>query len=126
MVLLPVLAGGWFIHGCGRAREEKIQIRARYQQMVSALSSGDTDSMIGLIAPDNRPTASAFLGVLTNFTKPLGPKSSVSSSQSEARVCPERIFYFGVLPGGHTIDMIRSMGSGFLLEESTLINETRG
>ncbi|MCD6050465.1 MAG: hypothetical protein K0Q55_1868, partial [Verrucomicrobia bacterium] len=96
------------------ASQEEAQIRARYQQMRTALSSNDTNAALTLVAP---PYRNSFQGHrfshLNNFAQPLGPRSSIWVSGNKATVWPERTQLFIVFPGGNTIDMIKVNGDWF-------------
>jgi hypothetical protein len=113
VLALVVLAGAWLTYSYRSGRREEMQIRARYQQMRLALSSGDTNVTRSLFAPDNRGGAHHNFGILDTFMKPLGLQSSVRFSSSKAKVCPERVFHYRVIPGGHTIEMIKVDGEWF-------------
>ena len=113
IALALMCVGAWLAYGYGNVRQEETRIRIRYQQMVSALSSGNTNAAMALIAPENRRAASRSLGLLTGFIKPLGPRSSVRFSTFEAHVCPERIFHLGAIPGGNTIGLIKVHGEWY-------------
>lgn len=117
VVALVILAGGWLTYSYQSCRREETQIRARYQQMRLALSSGDTNTSRSLFAPDFRGGAHRTFDMLDRFAKPLGPQSSVRFSTSRAQVCPERIFHYRVLPGGHTIEMVKVDGEWFFTGE---------
>jgi len=95
------------------ARQEEKEIRARYQQMRVALSLGDTNAARVLFAPDSRGGAHRNFDMLDRFAKPLGPGSAIRFSGSQARVCPERLFHYHIIPGGHTIEMVKVDGTWF-------------
>lgn len=92
------------------AHEERNQIRARYQQMRVALSSGDTNLARSLFAPDLRGGAHRSFDMLDRFAKPLSPRSAIRVSGSHAVVCPERLFHYRFIPGGHTVEMVKEDG----------------
>jgi hypothetical protein len=108
-----VLAITLFVYAFRSTRQEEAKIRARYQQMRTALSSGDTNGVRALFAPDFRGEANRQFDRLLNFAKPLGGLSAVRFSRSRASVCPERISHFGIVPGGHTIEMVKIDGDWF-------------
>jgi hypothetical protein len=113
LVALAILAGAWFTYSYRSSRQEEMQIRARYQQIRLALSAGDTNVARSLFAPDIRADAHRNFDRLSQFAKQLGPQSSVRFSSSKAQVCPERIFHYRILPGGHTIEMVKVDGEWF-------------
>src|SRR5687768_2012093 len=112
VVALAVFAGAWFTHSCRSSSSEETRIRALYEQMRLALSAGDTNVARSLFAPEFRGSARNF-EVLGRFAKQLGPNSSIRFSRSRAQVCPERIFHYHILPGGHTIEMVKIDGEWF-------------
>jgi hypothetical protein len=81
--------------------------------MRHALSLGDTNAARALFTPDRRGAAHHSFDMLGRFAKPLGERSSLSFSGSRATVCPERVFHFGVIPGGNTVEMVRVDGEWF-------------
>lgn len=87
---------------------ERTRIRVRYQQMTAALSAGNTNAVLALIAP---PFRSGFDGSqfsrLDGFAKPLGPRSSILILGKDATVWPVRTSHYIVLPGGHTVEMVK-------------------
>ncbi|MCW5558514.1 MAG: hypothetical protein KIT22_11875 [Verrucomicrobiae bacterium] len=105
---LAILAAAWFVCSYRSPRREETQIRIRYQQMRLALASADTNAAKALYAPEFREGAHRSLGLLGTFAKPLGPQSSVKFWASKAQICPERIYHYRVLPGGHTIEMVKA------------------
>lgn len=112
-LMLLILAAAWMV-GLDRSRNrQEAQIRLRYQQMRLALSSGDTNTARSLFAPELRGGAHRTFGVMETFSKPLGPESSVRFKAARAQVCPEPIYHYGALPGGHTIEMVRVDGQWF-------------
>jgi hypothetical protein len=113
MALAMVILVAAFVYSYRSGRREEAQIRTRYQQLRIALSSGDTNAARALFAPEFRGRAHHSLGRLVTFAKPLGRQSSVRFSTAKARVCPERIYHYGLPLGGHTIDMIKVDGQWF-------------
>jgi hypothetical protein len=112
-LVLLILAAAWII-GLDRSRKlQEAQIRSRYQQMRLALASGDTNTARSLFAPELRGGAHRTFGVMETFSKPLGPESSVRFTAARAQVCPETIYHYGALPGGHTIEMVRVDGQWY-------------
>ena len=95
-------------------RREQAQIRARYHQMRTALSSNDTNAALALVAPQYRGGFDDYrFSMLNGFARPLGPRSSIFVFRNEAVVWPVRTSHYLVLPGGHTIGMIRVDGEWF-------------
>ena len=106
--LLLVTGLSAVIHSFRSNRREEGQIHARYQQMRMALSSNDTNTAIALIAPDYRSRFGPHeFNLLSGFAQPLGARSSITLFGSSARVCPIRTSHFLVVPGGHTVGMIK-------------------
>ena len=90
-----------FFDMSGRARA---RIRERYQQMTKALSAGDTNAVLTLVAPSYRSSFDELrLSRLGGFAKPLGPDSSILVMGSEATVWPLRV-------GGDTVEMVETAG----------------
>jgi hypothetical protein len=87
---------------------EEAQIRARYQQFVLALASADTNAAKVLFAPPFRAVADQHIMRLRTFAKPLDARSTISVSSCRALVCPEPLKHYLVLPGGHSVEMIKS------------------
>lgn len=112
LLLVLSMAVGLFVYRS--IRREQSQIRARYKQMRTALSSSDTNAALALVAPQYR---SGFDGHrfsrLSSFAQSLGPRSSIVVLHDEAVVWPVRTSHYVVLPGGHTIEMIRVEGDWF-------------
>jgi hypothetical protein len=96
-------------------RQEKTRIRVRYQQMMIALSAGDTNAVRSLIAPEWR--SRFHLSRFEGFAKPLGPRSSILILGREATVWPVRTSHYVVLPGGHTVEMIKVADQWFFTGE---------
>jgi hypothetical protein len=104
LVLVVIVCAVFFDAG-GR---ERARIRVRYEQMTTALSTGDTNAVLGLIAPSFRSSFDELrLSRLDGFAKPLGPQSSILVLGREATVWPIRTSHYVVLPGGHTVEMVR-------------------
>ena len=113
VVLLLVLALGALLFS-RPIRREQTQIRARYQQMRTALSSSDTNAALALVAPQYRGGFDGYrFSMLDGIAQPLGPRSSIMVWRDEAVVWPVRTSHYLVLPGGHTIGMIKVNGDWF-------------
>ena len=110
---LLLLAATLLVRSYQSGRQEEKRIRARYQQMRVALSSGDTNVARSLFAPHFRGGAHRSFVMLDRFAKPLGRQSAIRFSRSQAPVCPERLFHDRIIPGGHTIEMVRVDGQWF-------------
>ncbi len=113
MALTLVIIAALMIYSFRSGRREETQIRTRYEQMRLALSTGDTNAARALFAPEFRGGDHHSLDRLVTFAKPLGRQSSVRFSTARAQVCPERIYHYYLLPGGHTIDMVKVDGRWF-------------
>src|SRR5256885_371794 len=93
-----------FFDVSGRARA---QIRGRYQQMSIALSTGDTNAVLALVAPSYRSSFDELrLSRLEGIAKPLGPNSSIVVSGHEATVWPLRV-------GGDSVEMVKNGGAWY-------------
>ena len=108
-----ILTAVWTISRSRQEAREVSQIRHRYEQLRLALSSTNTQAASELFAPELRGGAHRSFGLLQSFSKPLGTHSSVTLFGSRAQICPERLYHFGVVPGGHTIEMVRVEGDWF-------------
>jgi hypothetical protein len=110
LLILAVVA--WLlVQSSGR---EAAQIRTRYQQMRAALTSQDTNAARALVAPNYRSGFDGYrFSMLNDFAQPLGPRSSILVLGNDAIVWPERTSHYVVLPGGHTIKMVRVDGNWF-------------
>jgi len=106
-LLFFIGAGGLLLHGCLASNAERTRVRARYEQMHKALCVGDTNAAVLFFAPAYRAGAIGTLGVLSNFTCPLGPNYGISIRGSRADVCPERLYVIPFFNAGHTIKMIK-------------------
>ena len=102
LALLSVaIACAIFFDVSGRARA---RIRERYQQMTTALSAGDTNAVLTLVAPSYRSSFDELrLSRLGGFAKPLGSDSSILVMGSKATVWPVRV-------GGDTVEMVETGG----------------
>lgn len=99
-----VIACAMFFDVGGRARA---RIRERYQQMTTALSAGDTNAVLALIAPSYRSSFDSLrFSRLSGFAKPLGLDSSVLVLGSQATVWPVRV-------GGNTVEMVKTGGTWY-------------
>jgi len=105
---LLVLATAAFLLVYQSSRRERAQIHAWYQLMRSALSSSDTNAALALVAPESRGGFDRYrFSMLNDFAEPLGPRSAILVLGDEAVVWPVRTSHYVVLPGGHTIEMVR-------------------
>lgn len=76
-------------------RREQAQIRARYQQMRTALSSSDTNAALALVAPQYRGGFDGYrFSMLNDFAEALGPRSSIVVLRDEAIVWPVRTSHY--------------------------------
>jgi hypothetical protein len=102
-----VLGLGVFAFSFHAIRQEQKRIRVRYQQMMAAISAGDTNAVLA-VAPEWRSSFDDLqLSRFEDFAQPLGPHSSIRISGREATVWPVRTSHYIVLPGGHTVEMIK-------------------
>jgi hypothetical protein len=90
---------------------EEMKLRARYEQMRTALRAGDTNAARAFIAPAHRARADDHFTRLTVFARELGGKSTIRISNSRAVVCPDSALPFGLF--GHTIDLIKVNGEWY-------------
>lgn len=114
---LLLFAAALLVRSYRAARQEEKQIRALYQQMRVALSSGDTKLARALFAPDFRGGAHRSFDMLDRFAKPLGAQAAIRFSRTQALVCPERLFHYLIIPGGHRIEMVKVDGAWFFTGE---------
>lgn len=115
VVSLVFTAGGFAL---SNLRKERAQVRARYQEMTTALSTGDSTAVLSLIAPSLRSGLSGrYLSTLESFAKPLGPQSSILILGHEAMVWPSRSWHRGIFPRGHTVEMLKIDGTWFFTGE---------
>jgi hypothetical protein len=112
--LLLVLAIAAFALFYRTIRQEQARIRSRYQQMRTALSAGNTNAVLALVAPQMRSSFDDLrFSRLDGFAQPLGPRSSILILGGEATVWPVRTSHYIVLPGDHTVEMIKVDGDWF-------------
>jgi hypothetical protein len=105
LIVLAIILCALFFDAVGRQRA---RIRVRYQQMMAALSARDTNAVLALVAPQVRSSFDeSELSRFEGFAKPLGPQSSILVLGGEAIVWPVRTSHYVVLPGGHTVEMIK-------------------
>ena len=110
LVVLVIAALGLF----WSSSRQRAQIRVRYQQMTVALSAGDTNAVLALVAPACRSGFDDLrLSRLEGFAKPLGPQSSILVVGHEATVWPVCTSHYLVWPGGHTVEMVKVNGEWF-------------
>jgi hypothetical protein len=90
-------------------------IRARYGALTTALSLGDTNAVLALIAPQYRKEFDDLrLMRMERFAKPLGPNARILVIGSDATVWPGVNRYFwAVLPIGDTVEMTKVAGNWF-------------
>ena len=114
VVVVVVFAAGVFgVYQAGR--QESTAIRARYQQLSTALASGDTNGVLALIAPQSRREfdSGRFMR-MDSFAAPLGASSKILVLGKQATVWPSPNWYLcRVWPIGNTIEMTRVGGSWF-------------
>jgi hypothetical protein len=86
--------------------------------MRTALSAGDTNAVLGLIAPQLRTSFDdSQFSRLHSFAQPLGSQSSIFIFGDGATVWPVRTSHFVVLPGVDTVQMIKVDGDWFFTGE---------
>ncbi len=90
-------------------------IRVRYAALTTALSWGDTNTVLALIAPQYRKEFDGLrLMRLERFAKPLGPNARILVIGSDATVWPSVNRHLcGVLPVGDTVEMTKVAGKWF-------------
>jgi hypothetical protein len=82
--------------------------------MRQALRTSDTNAALQLIAPDAR---TAYRNDLQRFQIFVGTGSQepeVWMWRGKVRVVPERKFHWGIIPGGHAVEMVKTNGEWFL------------
>ena len=58
--------------------QQGAKVRARYAEMTAAISSGDTNAVLALVAPQHRKECDELrLMRMEEFAKPLGPGSKI-------------------------------------------------
>jgi hypothetical protein len=93
---------------------ESSKVRARYEQMRTAIAAGDTNAAALLIAPADRAQAQNHFDRLTVFARPLSSKSKISVHGRGAEVCPERLYpWIPFIAAGHGIEMTNIQGEWF-------------
>ena len=97
------------------AGQQGAQVRARYAEMTTAISSRDTNAVLALVAPEYRKDfGDSRLMRMESFAKPLGPGSKVVIVGKAATVWPSPNWYLcGVWPIGDTVEMSKVSGSWF-------------
>src|SRR5262249_40664896 len=90
-------------------------IRVRYGALTAALSLGDTNAVLALIAPQCRKEFDDLsLMRMENFAKPLGQRSKMVILGNEATVWPSPHWHLcGVWPIGDTVEMTKVDGKWF-------------
>lgn len=107
-ILLVLILIGGFVLLWRPARETRTKIDLRYQQLLQALSISDTNAVVALVAPQYRATFDGGdFSRLKDFARPLGSGSAITVHHDEATICPIRLWHYGVIPGGHTISLVR-------------------
>jgi len=95
--------------------QNRTEIRARYQKLTTALSSGDTNAVLALIAPESRKEFDdgRFMRMI-GFAKPIGPRSKIFILGKGATVWPSPNWYLcGLWPIGDAVGMTKVAGSWF-------------
>jgi hypothetical protein len=93
----------------------RTEIRTRYAELQTALTSTDTNAVFALIAPEYRSTfdGGRFLR-LQGIARPLGAHSKILILGSDATVWPSPNWYLcGVWPIGDTVEMTKVAGRWF-------------
>lgn len=93
----------------------RAEIRARYQELTMALSSGATNAVLALIAPESRSEFDdGRLMRMGSFAESLGPRSKIFILGKRATVWPSPNWYLcGLWPVGNTVEMTKVNGSWF-------------
>ena len=90
----------------------RTEIRARYHELTTALSSGDTNAVLALIAPESRSEFDdgRFMR-MGSFAEPLGSRSKIFILGKGATVWPSPNWYLcGLWPIGNTVEMTKVAG----------------
>ena len=114
LAVVVVLAAGLII-GYWAERQERAVIRARHQQLRTALASRDTNAVLALIAPQYRKGFDdGRLMRMDDFAVGLGPRSKMLILGKQATLWPgpNRILC-GVWPIGDTVEMTKVGGTWF-------------
>ena len=105
--MVITFVGAWLFYAYQTGRVERDLLRTQYEQLRLELSQSDTNSAAKLFAPDYKGRIDHSFRLLRTFAKPLGSRSSVRIWNATASVTPERIWHYGFLPGGHSIELVR-------------------
>jgi hypothetical protein len=114
LIVLAISIAG-FVFAYRSNRRNHAEICRRYAELRAALSAGDTNTVLALIAPGHR---SGFDGGnfirLDGFARPLGDRSKILILGCDATVWPKPNWYLcGVLPIGDTVEMTKIPGRWF-------------
>ncbi|PYI81405.1 MAG: hypothetical protein DME26_20035 [Verrucomicrobia bacterium] len=113
-LFLLASGSGLFLYDHFALRPERAQVKARYVAMHRALQTRDVETVRSLLAPSLRPRAAkGDFGILPTFVTAFGKQSAIHISGSKATVVPERVFYWGIIPGGNSIEMVKIDGQWF-------------
>ena len=114
LACLAVLVGGLIIL-FSLADQQSARVRARYRELTAAISSGDTNGVLALVAPQLRKGFDdSHLMRMEHFAKPLGPTSKIVIVGNAATVWPNPNWYLGgVWPVGNTVEMTKVGGTWF-------------
>ena len=112
--IMTVIVVGLMI-ACRSSSQNRNEIRARYNQLTTALSSRDTNGVLALIAPEFRKEFDDGRFIrMDSFAEPLGPRSQIFILGNGATVWPKPDWHLcGLLPIGNTVEMTKVDGSWF-------------
>jgi hypothetical protein len=114
VTLVLAVAFVWVANHRNRA-----EVCTRYADLRAALSAGNTNAVLALIAPTCRSSfdGGSFMR-LDGFARPLGARSKVLVLGGDATVWPKPNWYLcGVLPIGDTLEMTKVEGHWFFTGE---------
>jgi hypothetical protein len=93
---------------------ESSKVRARYEQMRTAIAAGDSNAAALLIAPAGPARAQDHVDRLTVFARELSSKSKIAFDGSRAEITPERLYpWIPFITAGHGIEMTNIQGDWF-------------
>ena len=97
---------------------ERQHVIRRYNQFRAVIAGGDTTRITEFVAPEFQSWAESRLHLYQNFAVPLDDGSTVYTVRDKATICPRPQRHYYVIPGGHTIGMVKLNGEWFLTRVS--------
>lgn len=89
-------------------RKDRERIRFRYEQMQTALRSGDTNAAVRLFAPEHRARAAEEFQRLLTFALPLDGRSRISLGDDRAWICPRNdLPLLPIITVGDAVEMMK-------------------